>query len=255
MKISIITSCFNRVSTIRGAIDSVLAQDYADIEYIIVDGASTDGSVEVIRDAIEGHEDRVKFISEPDHGMYEAINKGIRMATGDYIGLVHSDDFLYSSHTISDIAKRLKETRADFLYGDGLFVNAENTDKVVRKWIGGTYRLWKVRHGWLPLHPTCYIRRDVMEKLGGYDESYMIAADTDLLVRYLLDNHVKTDYLKKYIVRMRMGGMSTDNSRRAKMWKEDIRVYSSHGFKHVTLTKIEKMLWKVPQFVMAKFMK
>lgn len=255
MKISIITSCYNRVSTIRGAIESVLAQDYADIEYIIVDGASTDGSVEVIRDAIEGHEDRVKFISEPDHGMYEAINKGIRMATGDYIGLVHSDDFLYSSHTISDIAKRLEKTHADFLYGDGLFVNAENTDKVVRKWIGGTYRLWKVRHGWLPLHPTCYIRRDVMEKLGGYDESYMIAADTDLLVRYLLDNHVKTDYLKKYIVRMRMGGMSTDNSRRAKMWKEDIRVYSSHGFKHVTLTKIEKMLWKVPQFVMAKFMK
>ena len=255
MKISIITSCYNRVSTIRGAIESVLAQDYPDIEYIIVDGASTDGSVEVIRDAIEGHEDKVKFISEPDHGMYEAINKGIRMATGDYIGLVHSDDFLYSSHTISDIAKRLNETRADFLYGDGLFVNAENTDKVVRKWIGGTYRLWKVRHGWLPLHPTCYIRREVMEKLGGYDESYMIAADTDLLVRYLLDNHVKTDYLKKYIVRMRMGGMSTDNSRRAKMWKEDIRVYSSHGFKHVTLTKIEKMLWKVPQFVMAKFMK
>ena len=255
MKISIITSCYNRVSTIRGAIESVLAQDYPDIEYIIVDGASTDGSVEVIRDAIEGHEDKVKFISEPDHGMYEAINKGIRMATGDYIGLVHSDDFLYSSHTISDIAKRLKETRADFLYGDGLFVNPENTDKVVRKWIGGTYRLWKVRHGWLPLHPTCYIRREVMEKLGGYDESYMIAADTDLLVRYLLDNHVKTYYLKKYIVRMRMGGMSTDNSRRAKMWKEDIRVYSSHGFKHVTLTKIEKMLWKVPQFVMAKFMK
>ena len=255
MKISIITSCYNRVSTIRGAIESVLAQDYPDIEYIIVDGASTDGSVEVIRDAIEGHEDKVKFISEPDHGMYEAINKGIRMATGDYIGLVHSDDFLYSAHTISDIVRRLEKTHADFLYGDGLFVNAENTDKVVRKWIGGTYRLWKVRHGWLPLHPTCYIRREVMEKLGGYDESYMIAADTDLLVRYLLDNHVKTDYLKKYIVRMRMGGMSTDNSRRAKMWKEDIRVYSSHGFKHVTLTKIEKMLWKVPQFVMAKFMK
>ena len=255
MKISIITSCYNRVSTIRGAIESVLSQDYPDIEYIIVDGASTDGSVEVIRDAIEGHEDRVKFISEPDHGMYEAINKGIRMATGDYIGLVHSDDFLYSPHTVSDIVRRLEKTHADFLYGDGLFVNAENTDKVVRKWIGGTYRLWKVRHGWLPLHPTCYIRREVMEKLGGYDESYMIAADTDLLVRYLLDNHVKTDYLKKYIVRMRMGGMSTDNSRRAKMWKEDIRVYSSHGFKYVTLTKIEKMLWKVPQFVMAKFMK
>ena len=94
MKISIITSCYNRVSTIRGAIESVLAQDYADIEYIIVDGASTDGSVDVIRDAVKGHEDGVKFVSEPDHGMYEAISKGIRMATGDYVGLVHSDGFL-----------------------------------------------------------------------------------------------------------------------------------------------------------------
>ena len=176
MKITLITSCYNRVSTIRGAIESVLAQDYPDIEYIIVDGASKDGSVEAIRGAIAGHEDKVKFISEPDHGMYEAINKGIRMATGDYIGLVHSDDFLYSSHTISDIVKKLKETHADFLYGDGLFVNPENTDKVVRKWIGGTYRLWKVRHGWLPLHPTCYIRREVMLKRGLYNELYNIAA-------------------------------------------------------------------------------
>ena len=103
MKISIITSCYNRVETIRGAIESVLEQDYPDIEYIIVDGASKDGSVEAIRDAIKGHEDRVRFISEPDHGMYEAINKGIRMATGDYVGLVHSDDFLYSSYIVSDI--------------------------------------------------------------------------------------------------------------------------------------------------------
>ena len=135
MKISIITSCYNRVETIRGSIESVLAQDYSDIEYIIVDGASSDGSVEAIRAVIKGHEDKVKFISEPDHGMYEAINKGIRLATGDYVGLVHSDDFLYSPHTVSDIVKRLKETHADFLYGDGLFVNPENTDKVVRKWI------------------------------------------------------------------------------------------------------------------------
>lgn len=144
MKISIITSCYNREATIRGAIESVLAQDYADIEYIIVDGTSKDGSVEAIREAIAGHEDKVKFISEPDHGMYEAIKKGIRMATGDYIGLVHSDDFLYSSHTISDIVKKLKETHADFLYGDGLFVNPENTDKVVRKRIGDFLKLFGI---------------------------------------------------------------------------------------------------------------
>ena len=250
MKISIITSCYNRVSTIRGAIESVLAQDYPDIEYIVVDGASKDGSLSIINE----YKDRIsKIISEPDHGMYEAINKGIRAATGDIIGLVHSDDFLYSSQTISNIVKRFKETHADFLYGDGLFVNPENTDKVVRKWIGGTYRLWKVRHGWLPLHPTCYICREVMEKRGLYNESYKIAADSDLLFRYLMGGDLSVTYLREYIVRMRMGGLSTDSARRKQMWKEDIRMYHSHGM-NATITKIEKMLWKVPQFVKAKFM-
>ncbi len=253
MKVSIITTCYNRVNTIGCAIGSVLAQDYPDIEYIIVDGASTDGSIETIRQAIAGHEAHVKFISEPDHGMYEAINKGIRMATGDYIGLVHSDDFLYSPHTVSDIVRQLEKTHADFLYGDGLFVSSENTDRVVRKWIGGTYRLWKVRHGWLPLHPTCYIRREVMEKRGLYNESYRIAADSDLLFRYLLGGDITVSYLPEYIVKMRMGGLSTDSTRRKQMWEEDIRMYHSHGM-NATITKIEKMLWKLPQFIKARLM-
>lgn len=248
MKISIITSCYNREATIRDAIRSVLSQDYPEIEYIIVDGASTDGSVKAINEAIDGHEKRVKFLSEPDHGMYEAINKGIRLATGDYIGLVHSDDFLYSPHTIANIVKQLETTHADFLYGDGLFVNAENTDKVVRNWIGGKYRLWKVKHGWLPLHPTCYIRREVMIKRGLYNESYKIAADSDLLFRYLLGGDLTVTYLPEYIVRMRMGGLSTDSAKRKQMWNEDIRMYNSHGM-NPTITKIEKMMWKVPQFV------
>ena len=250
MKISIITSCYNREATIRDAIRSVLGQDYPDIEYIIVDGASKDGSVEVIKDAIKGDEERVKFISEPDHGMYEAINKGIRLTTGDYIGLVHSEDFLYSPQTISNVVKQLEATHADFLYGDGLFVNAENTDKVVRNWIGGDYRLWKVRHGWLPLHPTCYIRREVMLKHGLYNETYRIAADSDLLFRYLLGGILTITYLPEYVIRMRMGGLSTDSSRRNQMWKEDVRMYNSHGM-NPTVTKIEKMLWKVPQYITA----
>ena len=178
MKVSIITSCFNRAATIRGAIESVLAQDYNNIEFIVIDGASTDGSLEIIRE----YEDRIStIISEPDHGMYEAINKGIRVATGDVIGLLHSDDFFYDNGVISRIVEHMKTTRADFLYGDGLFVNPDNTDKVVR---------------------------------------------------------------------MRMGGLSTDSAKRKKMWGEDIRVYSSHGL-WPTLTKLEKMAWKVPQFVLA----
>lgn len=252
MKISIITSCYNRERTIRGCVESVLAQSYHNIEYIIVDGASTDRTVDVIRDTIAGKESQVKFISEPDGGMYEAINKGIRMATGDVIGLVHSDDFLYSPHTVSHIVERMRLTGADFLYGDGLFVSPDDTDKVVRNWIGGDYRLWKVRHGWLPLHPTCYIRRDVMLARGLYNETYKIAADSDLLFRYLLGGDLTVTYLHEYIVRMRMGGLSTDSAKRRQMWREDIRMYHSHGM-NPTVTKLEKMLWKVPQFVLAKF--
>lgn len=263
MKISIITTCYNRANTIGGAIKSVLAQDYPDIEYIIVDGASTDGSVDVIRNeerkvkseeyAAAHPQFSMKVISEPDHGMYEAINKGIRAATGDVIGLLHSDDFFYDNHVVSRIVERLKESGADFLYGNGLFVNAENTDKVVRKWIGGTYRTWKVRHGWLPLHPTCYIRKEVIERRGLYNETYRIAADSDFLFRYLLGGDITVTYLNEYIVRMRMGGLSTDSRKRKQMWKEDIRMYHSHGF-NPTITKIEKMMWKVPQFVKAKLM-
>jgi glycosyltransferase len=141
MKVSIITTCYNRAETIGGAIESVLAQDYPDIEYIVVDGASKDGSVEAIRRLMEDGrwKKSFKFISEADHGMYEAINKGIRMSTGDIIGLVHSDDFLFDEHVISDVVAQFEDSRADFLYGDGVYVNAENIKKPVRNWIGGPY--------------------------------------------------------------------------------------------------------------------
>lgn len=248
MKVSIITTCYNRAATIRGAIESVLAQDYPDIEYIVVDGASEDGSLDVIKE----YEGRIaKVVSEPDGGMYEAINKGIRLATGDVVGLLHSDDFLYDNQVVSRIVSRLEETGADFLYGNGLFVNAGNTGKVVRNWIGGAYRVWKVRHGWLPLHPTCYIRRETIGKRGLYNETFKIAADSDFLFRYLLGGDITVTYLDEYIVRMRMGGLSTDSGKRKLMWREDIRMYRSHGM-NPTLTKLEKMLWKVPQFIRAK---
>lgn len=248
MKVSIITSCFNREKTIAQAIESVLSQDYPNIEYIVVDGASKDNTLAIIK----RYKGRIShIISEPDNGMYEGINKGIRAATGDIIGLLHSDDFLFSTNTISRIVKRFEETQADFIYGNGLFVDSDNTDKVVRNWMGGKYSKWKVRHGWLPLHPTCYIRKSCMDKWGLYDESYKIAADSDFLFRYLYEADLKVEYLNEYIVRMRMGGLSTDSKRRKMMWEEDIRMYKSHGMPP-TLTKLEKMAWKVPQFFSAK---
>lgn len=248
MKVSIITSCFNREATIGQAIESVLAQDYPDIEYIVVDGASRDNSLQVIN----RYKDRISLIiSEPDKGMYEAINKGIRMATGDIIGLLHSDDFLFGSHIISDIVKKFSETRAELVYGDGLFVDFNRTDRPVRDWISGRYHKWKVRCGWLPLHPTVYIKRQVMDKWGLYNESYKIAADTDLLVRYLYKADLHVEYLDRYVVRMRMGGLSTDSARRRQMWKEDVGIYRSHGFPGVP-AKLMKMGWKVPQFIGAR---
>lgn len=264
LKITLITSCFNREKTIAGAIRSVLSQDYDNIEYIIVDGKSKDSSLEVIQDTIKDnpHNFNIKVISEPDHGMYEAINKGIRMATGDVIGLVHSDDFLYDNHVISRIANKFKETDADFIYCDGVFVKEDDTNKVVRRWISGRYSRCKVRFGWLPLHPTCYIKKEMMDHEGLYDESYRIAADSDLLVRYLYygcgydeqgqKHNLRVSYLHRFVIKMRMGGLSTDPLKRKQMWNEDIRVYRGHGFYPASLIKLLKMSRKVPQFIMAK---
>lgn len=229
--------------------ESVLGQDYPDIEYIVVDGASIDGSLDIINT----YKGRISMIlSEPDDGMYEAINKGIRMATGDIIGLVHSDDMLYDNHVISDIVGKFKETKADFVYGDGIYVKSDDIHQLVRIWKGGAYHRWKVKLGWLPLHPTCYIRRDVMMREGLYDESYKIAADTDLLVRYLYKAQLKVAYLHRRIIRMRMGGLSTDSEKRKLMWDEDIRLYKAHGFAAIP-TKLMKMMWKIPQFVRVIF--
>lgn len=202
MKVSIITSCYNREATIRGAIESVLEQDYPDIEYIVVDGASKDNSLAVINEYKNGID---TIISEPDKGMYEAINKGIRAATGDIIGLIHSDDFLFSSHTISEIVKTFEEQDADMIYGNGVFVDYDDTNQMIRNWISGRYSKKNVKNGWLPLHPTVYIKKECMDKWGLYDESYKIAADSDLLVRYLYEADLKVYYLNKYIVKMRMG--------------------------------------------------
>ena len=263
MKVSIITICYNRENTIREAMESVLNQDYPDIEYIVVDGASSDRTLDEIRfeEMVYNSQEyrsnhpflSMRIVSEPDGGMYEAINKGIRMATGDIIGLVHSDDMLYDRQVVSGIVKEFKKTNADFVYGDGIFVDSENKHRIVRNWVSGSYKKWKVRLGWLPLHPTCYIRREVMEREGLYDESYRIAADTDLLVRYLYKARLNVEYMHRRIIRMRMGGLSTDSEKRRLMWKEDIRLYAAHGFWALP-TKLMKMAWKVPQFIEAKFM-
>lgn len=249
IKVSIITSCYNRENTIRNAIESVLNQDYPNIEYIIIDGASTDNSLSIIKE----YKDKIHtIISEPDKGMYEAINKGLKIASGDIIGLVHSDDVLFNNNTISKIVNEFNHTQADIIYGNGIFVSAENSNKIIRNWISGNFRHWKVHFGWLPLHPTVYIKQNIIKEKGLYNENYKIAADTDFLIRILHKTQYKVHYINQYIINMRMGGLSTDNKKRKQMWNEDIQIFKSHGFCAIP-SKLMKMSWKIPQFIKALF--
>ncbi len=248
MKISIITVCYNREQTIRDAIESVLAQDYDDIEYIVIDGASKDNTLSIINE----YKERItKIVSEMDRGMYEAINKGIRMATGEYIGFVHSDDMLISPTTISHIANRLKESNADLLYADGMYVDRNNTEKVKRIWKGGSFSRNKIKWGWLPLHTTVYMRKDAIMKCGLYDERYEISADTKFLIKCLYKTNISVTYLNEYVVKMRMGGLSTTGAHMSHVWAEDVLLYRQYGFKYPVLLKLMKMAWKVPQFLRA----
>lgn len=251
MKVSIITSCFNREATIKDAIESVISQNYPNIEYIVIDGASNDKSIEIIK---QYQQHIAKFISEKDKGMYEAINKGIKQATGDIIGLVHSDDFLYSKDTITHIVQQFERTGADLIYGNGLFVDFYNTNKIIRNWKSGVYSKKKIRYGWLPLHPTVYIKKDCFQQLGLYDESFKIAADSDLLIRYLYESNLKISYLDEYIIKMRMGGLSTNPKKIKQKWSEDLKLYRNHGFMPL-FTLGCKIISKIPQFITAKITK
>lgn len=263
MKVTIITASYNRKGTIGEAIHSVLEQDYPDIEYLIMDGASTDGSVEYIRELLEHeaaegkteiirkHAREARFISEPDHGMYEALNKGMRRATGDVIGLVHSDDALIGNKVVTEYVKCFDLTAADLVYGDGEFVDEKNPTKVMRLWVSGRFRRWKVRLGWLPLHPTVYIRRAALNPDVLYDEQYRMAADTKFLIYYLHEYPLRICYLPLNVIRMRMGGLSTNPKHRSRMFKEDVKIYGDYGFSNPSFIKLMKMSWKVPQFINA----
>ena len=227
MRVSIITVCYNRAATIEKAILSVLNQDNKDIEYIVVDGNSKDGTQAVI----EKYTNQIaKYISEPDNGMYDAINKGLALATGDIVGLMHSDDEFYDNEAISKIVSAfLKSKDIEGVYGDGIYVSNDAEEKLIRNRIGGEYSLKKIEKGWLPLHPTVYIKRALIEKYGDYNLQFKIASDTEFLLRYLYKNKIKMGYVNYYIVKMRMGGLSTTSSRALEVLKEDYKIYKFHG--------------------------
>jgi len=206
MKISIITVVWNNVETIKDAIDSVLSQTYENIEYIVIDGASRDGTVEIV----QSYGEKIsKFISEKDKGLYDAMNKGIKLATGDIVGILNSDDFYIDDNLITRIVKEFEEKQVDSVFADLVFVKPENLNKIVRYYDSSHFSPDKFAYGWMPAHPTFFVKREIYEKYGVFKTDYKIASDYELLTRFLGKNKVSYSYIKEPIVKMRIGGAST----------------------------------------------
>lgn len=206
MKVSVITVCFNSAATIRDTIESVLAQDYQDIEYIIVDGGSTDQTLQIIS---EYKHCISKFITEPDRGIYDAMNKGIRLATGDVIGMLNSDDVYISQTAISELMGAMNSSGADAVYADLIIVDPARTDKVLRYYSSKHFTIAKFRYGWMPAHPTFFVKKSAYDVAGLFSTAFRIAADFDMLLRLLLIHRIRSVYYAKCVVKMRAGGMST----------------------------------------------
>jgi glycosyltransferase involved in cell wall biosynthesis len=205
MKITIITAVYNRVATVTGSIESVAAQNYPDIEHLIIDGASTDGTLAAINSM---RRSAMKVVSEPDEGIYDALNKGLALATGEIIGLVHSDDFLAHDEVVSRVMAAFSDPAVDAVYGDLDYVSAANPAKVVRRWKAGVFSPGKLRWGWMPPHPALFVRRRLWERHGTFDTRYRIAADYDAILRWFGGDQIRAVYLPEVLVKMRLGGES-----------------------------------------------
>lgn len=210
MKISIITVVYNNKETVKETIDSVCSQEYDNIEYIIIDGASTDGTIGVINDTIRAYSQRnIKLISEKDNGAYDAMNKGIDLADGDIVGILNSDDLYYDKYSLSIVMNEFRNKSTDSIFADLVYVRPNNTDKVVRYYSSANFSSKKFAFGWMPAHPTFFVKRKCYEKYGKYKTNYIIAADYELLVRLFSTHNISYSYIPKVLVKMRVGGVST----------------------------------------------
>jgi glycosyltransferase involved in cell wall biosynthesis len=246
MTISIITAVFNRVSTIGDAINSVQSQTFDDIEHLVIDSKSTDGTLEEInRHRTPG----ICLISEPDSGIYDALNKGMSRARGDILGVVHSDDFLAHDRVLERVAKAFTDPAIDAVYGDLDYVAADNPDRIVRHWRAGTFMPNKLRRGWMPPHPALFIRRRVVDSFGGYDTQYRIAADYDAILRWF-GGGIRATYIPEVLVKMRIGGESNRSLERILLKsKEDLLALRKNKIGGIGTLAL-KNISKVPQFLM-----
>ncbi len=246
MKVSIITVTFNSEKYLEQTILSLLEQTYKNIEYIVIDGKSTDNTMSIIKK----YENRIdKIISEKDNGMFDALNKGMAIATGDIIGVLHSDDIFNSPDVIESVVRAFEENKVDTLYGDLEYVYPEDINKLYRIWKSKTFKRSNFHWGWMPAHTTFYFKRSLLEKYGNYETHYFSSADYEFMSRYLYKFKLSSFYLPKLIVRMRRGGLSNNNIyKRLRANRRDYLAMKVNGVPFAFIVSILKPLSKLHQY-------
>jgi len=247
MKISIITVCFNSAKTITDTIHSVASQDYHEIEHIIIDGGSTDGTVEIIANVSSV----ASFVSEPDKGIYDAMNKGILMATGDIIGILNADDFYSRTDAISLMASVFSDKQVDACYADLVYVDAINTDKIKRYWKSCKFESGLFLKGWMPAHPTFFARKSVYQQHGLFHLNYRIAADVEMLFRLLEMKQINAVYLPETIIKMRLGGTTNKSFKNIKKQNQEVLMILDAFYGHVNRFQffVSKLINRFRQFI------
>ena len=248
MTLTLITSTYNSKKHIATCLQSVAAQDYPHIEHLIIDGRSNDDTIKIIEHSGYLQRRGVKLISEEDQGIYDALNKGIAMASSDVIGFLHSDDLLESSTVISDIVNTFKEFDCDGVYGDLVYVKENDTDQVVRYWKSSDFRPELLRRGWMPAHPTLFLNRRVYGERGSFNTDYRIAADYEFILRVFKEKSYTFHSLPQVLVRMRLGGLSNSGIKNLiRKSKEDLKALKAHKVGGIFVV-LRKILGKIGQF-------
>jgi glycosyltransferase involved in cell wall biosynthesis len=248
MKVSIVTVCWNSEKYLKSAIDSILNQTYKNIEYIIIDGGSTDGTLNIIKSYEPLFGKKMHWVSEKDNGIYDAMNKGLRMCTGDIVGLLNSDDFYISETSLEKIVHSFQENQVDSVYADLYYVKEDNTDKIVRKWRTGNRKPFAT--GWHPAHPTFFVKKIVYDKFGFFDLKYKIAADFEIMLRFLEASHISSFYLQDFILKMRLGGESNRSFANIKKGKSEIlNAFIKHKIKVSSFYPYKRWINKFFQYL------
>lgn len=247
MKISLITVVYNGEKYLKDCIESVINQDYADLEYLVIDGGSTDSTLSII----ENYKDKIAhFVSEKDRGMYDALNKGISMASGEIIGILNADDMLASVTTLSQIAAQFKAYGADGVYGNLNYIDPSNSNRILRKWVSKPFTKKDIALGWMPAHPTLYLKKELFERYGNYSLNFGTAADYELMLRFLYKYEVNAVFLDQLIVDMRIGGMSNASFKhRHHALVNDYKALKANQVPFPALALFLKKISKVSQFL------